>query len=452
MKDTKSRRAIALPLIALAVSWSIFMVALYTDLFVTPVYDDNGTWIGEDPAVQASPYLFFLAVAVFAATAVVAQRIAIRQRVAEGADERLPRSAHRFATLSIVIALGVGAVLGISVFLEGFNTYGPRSDDLGLRLLTTYLPIILYTSLVVAVLLVGFVFRKDSLPKSDDKAQLVEDTTRGDQPEAQRSLGAAYAVPIIAVAIALIFGLIVFDVTGTTLEVWVWVIIQVMIGAGIVAGTMFGEKAVAGGPAGSSSRSRITRGARGLNFVLSIVFGAVVTLMGFGYGASAIQSLRVSPSFYVEIISGPGAKLADAELAASGWDLEEGSTVSVMLEQTARSLLSGEAGHRGDFYQTAPMPQDLGPGDYTLIGSATSADGRPLSRTLEFSLAENGDVDWDYYRNDQFSYEMDDSRILEPGGKWFFDDLLPALVLIGLAQTGVFLSLTERNKRRQTKL
>jgi hypothetical protein len=450
MKDMKARHAIALPLIALAVSWSIFMIAVYTELFVTPVYDDSGTWIGEEPAIQAAPYLFFLAVAVFAAAAVVAQRIAIRQRIAEGADERLPRSAHRFATLSIVIALGVGAVQGISVFLEGFNTYGPRSDDLGLRLATTYLPIILYTSLVVAVLLIGFVFRKDSLPKSDDKALLVEDTTHADKPDAQRSLGAAYAVPIIAVAIALIFGLIVFDVTGTNLEVWVWVIIQVMIGAGIVAGTIFGEKAVAGGPAGSSSRSRITRGARGLNFVLSIVFGAVVSLMGFGYGASAIDSLRISPSFYVEILAAPGATLSNVELAASGWDLEEDSTVSVMLEQPARSLLSGDAGHRGDFYQTAPMPQDLEAGDYTLIGSATSADGRPLSRELEFTLSDNGEVDWDYYRNDQFKYEMEDSRILEPGLPWFLNDLLPALVLILLAQTGVFLSLTERNKRRHT--
>jgi len=447
MKDTKSRQAIALPLIALVISWSIFMVALYTELFVNPVYDDTGTWIGENPAIQAAPYLFFVAVAVFAAAGVVAQRIAIGQRVSLGADERLPRSAHRFATLSMVIALAIGAVLGIIVFFEGFNTYGPRSDDLVLRLMTTYLPIILYTSLVVGVLLIGFVFRKDRLPKSDDTVHALQETTSDDQPEAQRSLGAAYVVPIIAVAIALIFGLIVFDVTGTNLEVWVWVIIQVMIGAGVVAGTIFGEKAVAGGPSGSSSRSRITRGARGLNFVLSIVFGGVVSLMGFAYGGTAIDSLWISPSFSVDITAAPGAQLPDGEIAASGWDLEEDSTVSITLEDPARSLLSGTAGHQGDFYQTAPMPQNLEPGDYVLLGTATAADGRPLSRTLEFSLSESGEVEWDYNRNEQFRYEAEESTVLDASAKWFIDDLLPALVLILLAQTAVFLSLTERNKR-----
>lgn len=449
MKDTQSRRALLVPLIALSISWIIFMSAVYSELFVTQVFDDDGVWIGEDPPVQISPYLFFLAVAVFASAAVVAQRIAIRQRIALGPHERLPRSAHRFATLSIVIALGVGAVLGISVFLEGFNTFGPRSDDLTLRLLTTYLPIVLYTALVVAVLLIGFVFRKDSLPKSDDKVTAHDDAPVDTQPEAQRSLGAAYAVPIIAVAIALIFGLVVFDVTGTNLEVWVWVIIQAMIGAGIVAGTIFGEKAMATGPSGHSSRSRITRGARGLNFVLSIVFGAVVSIMGFAFGASAIDSLRVSPSFYVEILAAPGAQLSDLEIAASGWDLQEDSTVSIILEEPERALLSGEADHRGDFYQTAPMPQDLEPGDYVLVGSATSADGKPLSRSIEFTLSEDGDVDWDFYQDEKFRYDMEESSLLEPSPRWFLDDLLPAFVLILLAQTGIFLSLNERNKRRK---
>lgn len=449
MNDTHSRLAIALPSIALMVSWGIFLGAIYSDLFVTPVYDDQGTWIGQDPEVQISPYLFFFAVAVFAAAAVWAQRLAIRERLAHGPHERLPRAAHRFATLSIVIALVVSAVLGISVFLEGFNEWAPRRDDLVLRLLTTYLPIILHTALVVTVLLVAFVFRKDRLPKTDDKALLEEDSVP-ESEGADRSLGGAYAVPIIAVAIALIVGLVVFDVTGTSLDVWVWVLIQLFIGAGIVAGTILGERAVAAGAGGQTSRSRITRGARWLNFVLSIVFGAVVSLMGFGYGSSAIDNLRISPSFYVEILAAPGAKLQNVEISASGWDLQAGSTVSILLEEPARSLLSGEAGRNGDFYQTAPMPQDLEPGDYVMLGQATSTDGRPLAREVPFAIAEDGEVQWDYY-GDPFKFEEQDTRILGPSWGWAVGDLLPALVLLVLAQSGIYLTMTERTKRRNPR-
>jgi hypothetical protein len=34
-----------------------------------------------------------------------------------------------------------------------------------------------------------------------------------------------------------------------------------------------------------------------LNFVLSIVFGAVVSIMSFGFGAAAIEKLRVYPEY-----------------------------------------------------------------------------------------------------------------------------------------------------------
>lgn len=449
MKDSLSRRSIATPLVAVVISWVIFMIAVYTELFVKPVYDENDQWIGEDPAIQAAPYLFFLATAVFTIGAVWAQRLAIRRRIELGPEERLPRAAHRFATLTIVIGLVVSAVLAISVFLEGFNTYGPRSDDITLRLLTTYLPIILYTILVVTVLLVAFVFRGDTLPKSDDKAHFEEEAPgAADEAIARKSLGGAYAIPIVAVAIALIFGLVVFDITGTTLQVWVWVIIQAMIGIGIVLGTIFGEKAVLAGPRGKSSRGRITKSARGLNFVLSIVFGAVVTVMGFGYGASAIDQLRISPQFYMDIYASPGADIRNTEFGASGFDLLEGSTVSIGLEEPERSLLSGEVDSFGDFYQQEPLPQDLEPGDYVLVGQATSADGRPLAREIPFTLDEDGTVTWDYYQDDFMKYEMEESRLLGPSLEWFFDDLLPALVLITLAQTGIYLTVTERNKRR----
>jgi len=449
MRDTISQRSVAIPLVALAVSWAIFMVAIYTDLFVEQIIDDNGNWVGEDPAIKVSKYLFFVAVAVFASASIYAQRLAIKQRIEVGADERLPRSAHRFATLTIVIALVVGAILGISVFLEGFNTYGPRSDDLALRFFSTYLPILLYTALVVAGLLVGFVFRKDSLPKSDDKVSTrTGPVDLADQkPEATRSLGAAYALPIIAVAVALIFGLIVFDATGTTLQVWVWVIIQTLIGAGVVMGAIFAEQAVASGPIGHSSRSRITRGARSLNFVLSIVFGGVVTIMGFSYGASAVQSLQVSPSLYIEIMPAQDPTVNEIEAVANGWDLEEGSTVTLTLEDPRQEILRGTVGNLGDFYQSATLPQNLEPGEYLVEAEATAADGTPLSRVFRFAITETGAIDLKFSQANYPNYGQEESRIIDASWAWFFDDLLPAFVLILLAQLGVYFSITSRNRK-----
>lgn len=450
MTENRSRWTIAIISFSVLVSWALFMVALYTELFVRQVFDDDGMWIGEDPAVQAAPYLFFAAVAVFSIAAIVSQRRAIAERVAVGPDVRLPRGAHRFATLAIVIGLGIGAVLGVSVFLEGFTDYGIRTDDLGVRFLSTYLPILLYTALLVTIILLAFVFRGDALPKSDDKA-LTEssgDETEGNTPQAKRDLGASYAVPIVATAIALIFGLIVYDVTGTSLQVWVWVIIQIVIGAGIVVGTIFAEKAVAAGPRGQTSRSRVTRGARALNLVLSIVFGGVVTAMGFGYGGSAVDELRISPSFYVDFLAAPGAKLYDMEVSASGWDLQEDSTVSVMIVEPERVVLTGEAGQYGDLYETAPLPQDLEPGDYTLEGEAVSVDGQLLSRTLDFSIGEDGSVSWDYKGVNYGPLEAEEARVVGPSGEWFIEDLAPALVLVLLAQAGIFFTLVERNRRR----
>jgi hypothetical protein len=44
-------------------------------------------------------------------------------------------------------------------------------------------------------------------------------------------------------------------------------------------------------------RQTLAAGAANLNFVLSIVFGATVSIMSFTFGASAIESLRVWPEY-----------------------------------------------------------------------------------------------------------------------------------------------------------
>lgn len=443
--STPTKTPVVLILGAAVISWSLFMIALYTDLFVEDVFED-GIRVGQEPPVSPSTYLFFVAVAVFGVAAVWSQRLAIKQRVERGSAERSSRGAHRFATLSIIIGLAISTVLGISVFLEGFSGYRDE-ESLIVRTFTTYLPIVLYTALLVVVILMGFVFRSDTLPKSHDKVP--EDAIDAGEPVAagsQRDLGAAYAIPIIAAAIALIFGLVVYDITGTSLQVWVWVIIQFLIGSGVIAGTIFGERAVAQGPTSQSSRSRVTRSARGLNFVLSIVFAGIVTVMAFGYGGSAIDSLRISPYFQVSIEAGPGAPLEVVEVGVNAWDVQEGSTVSVALVEPSQVLISEPVEDEDYFYLSRPLPGNLDAGDYVLEGQATSVDGRILTRELEFSVSDEGEVFWDPDKTNFYEYEQDEQVITDATPEWFIEDFLPALVLLLLALSTVYFTLTERNR------
>jgi hypothetical protein len=219
-----------------------------------------------------------------------------------------------------------------------------------------------------------------------------------------------------------------------------------VIGAGIVVGTIFGERAVAQGPTSLSSRSRITRGARGLSFVLSIVFGAVVGIMGFGFGASAIDSLRISPYFFLDILAGPNTPVERVDVSLSTWDTEEGSTASITLEPGGEVLLAGVIDDSDYFYETRPLPGDLSAGEYTLVAEGTSADGRPLSQELDFEVTDSGVVLWDAQRSDRNQWEQENQVIIAADGAWWLEDFLPAFVLILLAAGTVFLTVTERNR------
>lgn len=101
----------------------------------------------------------------------------------------------------------------------------------------------------------------------------------------------AYATPIIGTAIAIIFGLIVYDTTKTDLDVWIWVVIQLIIVTSILTGTRYAARARLARPL--PPRQRQTGAAAvNLNLVLTIVFGAVVGMMAFTFGFSAIENLR----------------------------------------------------------------------------------------------------------------------------------------------------------------
>lgn len=283
-----ANRAIALPLVGLLVAWLCFMGATLANLYVPqPQYGPNGNAFFKEEIFQVAPYLFLLGIAAVAVASLLAQGLAIRAREESKDSSSLARAAQRFSTLGIIIGLAGGAIFAIGSFLGAFNAYAGRADNVGLRIASVYIPIILATGLVVYVLLAAFVFRHDETSNTDGAKRKMS--------EAQKALGLGYAVPILATAVAIIFGLGVYDVTRTNLQVWVWVIIIAIVAAGVVFGTRFAAKAKSAKQAQPKPRTALAAGASNLNLVLSIIFGSVVTIMAFTFGADAIAKLQTWP-------------------------------------------------------------------------------------------------------------------------------------------------------------
>ncbi len=287
-ESRNANRAIQLPLIGLAFLWVMLLLAQYVDLQREyPAYDKNGVQLPYEITLQWSVYLILIGITGVAIASLIGQRIALALRLES--DSPLAMSAHRFNNLFVILSLVGGAVFAIGNFLGAFNTYDSRDASPLVRIFGVYVPIVLATALVVAVILFAFVFRKDAPDisheeKDEERARL------------QRAVGLAYASPIIGTAIAIIFGLVVYDTTRTTLDVWIWVIIQAIIATSIIIGTSFAAQARSSKPLQPRPR-RTGTAAVNLNLVLSIVFGAAVTIMAFTFGSAAIESLREWPQW-----------------------------------------------------------------------------------------------------------------------------------------------------------
>ena len=303
-----AKQAIITPLIGLVVGWTLFMFAIYSDLFVFPIYDSQGMYLGDTQIVQISTYLYLVGIVVFGLLALRGQQMSLHARELAGLDAPLPRAAHRFTNLTVVISLVGGSIYAIGNFLNAFNSFGQENVNLLVRLFDVYVPIVLATILVIYILLRAFVYRKQTVKQA--KKQVMS--------ESEKALGLGYAIPILLTAVAIIFGLVVYDITRTDLQVWVWVVIQVIIALGILLGTRFSSKAKAAKAAPPRVRQTLAAGAANLNFVLSIVFGATVSIMSFTFGASAIESLRIWPEYIEpaegeEFVFDPGWEMAPFE-------------------------------------------------------------------------------------------------------------------------------------------
>lgn len=303
-----AKQAIITPLIGLVVGWTLFMFAIYSDLFVFPIYDNQGMYLGETQVVKISTFLYLVGIVVFGLLALRGQQMSLHARELAGLDAPLPRAAHRFTNLTVVISLVGGSIYAIGNFLNAFNSFGQENVNLLVRLFDVYVPIVLATILVIFILLRAFVYRKQTVKKANKQGM----------SDSEKALGLGYAIPILFTAVAIIFGLVVYDITRTDLQVWVWVVIQVIIALGILLGTRFSSKAKAAKAAPPRVRQTLAAGAANLNFVLSIVFGATVSIMSFTFGASAIESLRIWPEYIEpaegeEFVFDPGWEIAPFE-------------------------------------------------------------------------------------------------------------------------------------------
>jgi hypothetical protein len=280
---TESHKAVLAPLVGLIVGWAFFMFGYWSNLYVQPEYDAQGMWLNDGPVIRPSTFLYLAGITAFSLASLRGLKLSAAKKAAEGEPQGLTVAAYRFGNLSVIISLAGGAVFALATF---FGAFGGSSSEGSLteRLIGVYLPIVLATALVVTTLLFAFVFRKDTVDTASAQGRSLD--------ARQKALGLAYAIPIIAAAVAVIFGLLIYDITETALEEWVWVIIQVIIASGIIVGTRYARLAKAEKPAPPKPRTAWASGAWNLNFVLSIVFGAVVSIMAFVFGAASFEQLR----------------------------------------------------------------------------------------------------------------------------------------------------------------
>ena len=290
------------------------MFGSYVDMVAPDTQWAEDGPIYPEPSIQWQIYIFLAGITVFALVALRSLHTAVSLRASW--EHPLSKSAHRFTNLAVILALAAGAVFGVGNFLGAWNSYDMRDEPVWMRLVNVYVPIVLATALVVYTLLSAFVFRKNApdIPegeKDEDRAKL------------QRAVGLAYAVPVIGTAIAIIFGLTVYDITKTSLDAWIWVIIQAIIGISIILGTTFAARA-------KSARALPPRerksgvAAVNLNFVLSIVFGVVVLIMAFSLGFAGVDSL-IEYADRMEMVDGQEVYNFERTLVAPslGWLIED---------------------------------------------------------------------------------------------------------------------------------
>lgn len=454
-------RTLSLIMGSAAIAWVLFVIARYVTLVSSAGSMEE---YGQPEQIRVADYVTFAAIAILGLGALFAKRSLARLRASIEPCSALVKPVSLLASLMLIITSALAAWTVVFTFMSGFNASPDQTIPLA-RMMNLYLPIVLYTALVVILILAGFVFLPSALQQQIyasntsqapiSAAQQEPGDTR-QEPElaprsGRRTAGLAYAIPIIDIAFALILGLIVYDLTRTALQVWIWVAIFAIVGAGILTGTLFATRS-----RGSSDISApVVTGAKNLNFVLAVIFAVVVTSMSLGYSSLAFSKLNISPSLSLSVYTnsekfeesqGETITVDNPQFSLWGSDLKEGTEVVVTVEPSGEEFIRARVGHNRWVNSEEAWDKNLAPGEYKFIARAEAADGVPLDVSLTATVRENGDVD---FPADGTAYSgTEKNRLLAISAGWLFGDLLPAGVLLALGIALVSSTITVRNPDR----
>ncbi|MFM6973723.1 MAG: hypothetical protein ACKOXM_01035 [Agromyces sp.] len=413
-------------------AWLIWMWASYLDaqqLSSTPY----GEPMPGSDRIDFSALLHVLALAILGAGAFIGRRLAImalRDNLEAASRQSLP--VYRFTTTVVAGATILTAIAAIAVFMTGFGG-GHSGEAASRRLLEVYLPIIGFTAVVVFLLVTLFTMRA---PKRE-RATMLPEAASPDAVAKSSLLALAFSIPIVATAIGMTTGLLVFDLTNRAPEVTVWLLIMAFIGAGLVAGSILSARALNGLGTDSEGYGAGVA-ARRVNFVLSIVFVLATLIMSTSYGQSAMSKLTMNASLNVNLYDSGSA----IELDVSGYALQRNASVTATLTPPGEVVLSGDASADGQYYDMKTLTSLSEPGDYTLRVESTASDGAALVSEQTVTVSDDG-----HLTGSKGTAVANATSALTPDGAWIALDFLPPLGLLVLAESVAVYSLFARNRR-----
>lgn len=397
--------------------------------------------------VHAIPLMVMFAGAMMGLGSLVGERIAIHAASENPNSFGAARAAAGLARTFAVIAVLVSFVATAVLFLSAFSDSPSAEISIIRRLLETYIPIVGYTALAIWIILSLFVFRRGRLTPPDVEAKLKQRkssastalTTSGEANAHPRSLALAFILPIVALAVGLVIGLIVYDLTNRGPEATIWLLIAAIVGSGVIAGSVFAARAIATetDPSGSGASHAATL----LSFVLSIVFSAVVTVMSVSYGQSAIQALQAQP--YLSTYAGNEG--ADGVIWVNGDDLKSYSTITLDGAPGITDLESPTVDADGYFYGPVGLPEDLPVGTYEVNATATGIAGQELATASRFDVSDDGTIT---PKDDSSSYTQGEPGLITPDLNWWLNKMLPAFGMLLVAEFVLAATLVARHSRR----
>lgn len=351
----------------------------------------------QDESVNWSVYFFLAAVIMGGGAALWAKR---RTQKLLDPPSAIARSVHQHAVAILIAATVAGAW---ALFIIFVNLLITDHTNVVLRIVNTYLPIVLFTIVVVYFLLAAFVFNRAAAPAP----QPVPTRSVPASPDATGRSALAYAVPIIGAAVGAITAGIIYDVTGTALTAWLWAIVFVIVAVGIIIGTHFASS-------GSS-------GASGLNFAWVIAFVVVSLATAFGYGAASVDELHLEANLTIDAYDYDG----DTLLSVNGMELDPASEVVITAEPDGQTVASVKPDSDGWLYQEVDITEYVAARVQEFNVEAHASDGSAFTGSLTIEVDDGRLV-----VDDDASAYVELSKNLPASPGWFVKDLLPGLVML----------------------